>query len=189
MSGHRDVARTGQLALMDALVFFTVAMLISSILLSRAYLDRRDETDTLWCDVSYDASTLLGVVLRASIGECVTLNVSGRQVTVSPTAAIGECVAMEATALLSGDEPRVFDEVNGMILEIVKDVAGPFVVPHLWVLRSEDGSWDALMRIEDRPPAADACQAASFDLPVGHIGRCRVTLVLEPSLLLETDSI
>jgi hypothetical protein len=177
------------LALMDALIFFTVALLISSILISRAHQDQLDVADEVRSDNGFEASTLLEVVLRASIGECVSLNVAERQLTESPTTSVGDCLSMEATALISGIEPRAFDEVNGMILGIIKCAAGPAVVPHLWIMLSEDGCWDTLLRIEGSVPVAGFSNAASMDLPVGCGEGCRVTLVLEPSFLLEAGGI
>ncbi|MCJ2533043.1 MAG: hypothetical protein LN411_03880, partial [Candidatus Thermoplasmatota archaeon] len=77
MSGARGRTRAGQLALMDAIVFFSVAVLISSIMLSRTYQEYTDEVEVQEFDAAYDVSSFLEVLLRGSIGECMSLNVSG----------------------------------------------------------------------------------------------------------------
>lgn len=169
---------------MDAVVFFSVAVLISSILLSRTLHEYRDEITAPEFEAAYDASSFLEVLLRGSIGESMGLDTTAL-ITIRPTTTVGECLAMEAAALLDGELPDAFQEMNDMILDIAARIAGQLVVPHLWIMQSLNGSWVSVAGIEDRPPVSQNRHAASFDLPADGADRCRVTLVLEPALLPE----
>lgn len=169
---------------MDAIVFFTVAVLICSVLLSRTYQEFRNEVEAPGLDAAYDVSSLLEVLLRGSIGGGMSLNVSGF-ITIHPTTTIGECLAMEASALLIGERPDAFGGMNDYILVIAGRMAGQLVVPHVWILHSLNDSWVSVAEIEDRPPVSENRRAAWFDLPANGVDRCRITLVLEPALLPE----
>ena len=188
MSGARRRTRAGQLALMDAIVFFSVAILICSIMLSRTYQEYRDEVKTPEFDAAYDVSSFMEVLLRVSIGEGMSLNVTGH-ITIRPTTTVGECLAMEASALLHGESPDAFQGMNNLILIIAGRMAGQLVVPHVWILHSLNDSWIPVVEIENHPPAGENRRAAWFDLPADGADRCRVTLVLEPALLLESRDI
>lgn len=184
MYGARGRTRAGQLALMDAIVFFSVAVLISSIMLSRTYQEYRDEVKGPELDAAYDVSSFLEVLLRGSIGEAMSLNITGNM-TIRPTTTVGECLAMEASALLDGESADAFRGMNDLILVIAGRIAGQLVVPHVWILHSLNDSWIPVVEIENHPPMSENRRAAWFDLPADGADRCRVTLVLEPALLPE----
>ncbi len=173
---------------MDAIVFFSVALLISSIMLSRTYHEYRDEVEAPEFDAAYDASSFLEVLLRGSIGEGMSLNITGH-ITTRPTITVGECLAMEASALLDGESADAFRGMNDLILVIAGRMAGQLVVPHVWILHSLNDSWIPVVEIEDRPPVCENRRAAWFDLPADGPDRCRVTVVLEPALLPESRDI
>lgn len=180
MSGRQRSPTSGQLALMDALVFFAVALLISSIVVSQAHLEGQNRGSPLDAGPGFDAASVLGVLMRTSIGESIWLNTS-KPTLVHFTTAVGECLAVEAAALLSGATVVAFDEMNDAILRIAVGLVSPFVVPHVWLMRDLAGSWTRLAAIEEAAPSAGDRYAASFDLPaVGDIG-CAVALVLEPA--------
>jgi len=188
LSGARGRTRAGQLALMDAIVFFSVAVLISSIMLSRTYQEYTDEVEVQEFDAAYDVSSFLEVLLRGSIGEGMILNVSGL-ITIRPTTTVSECLAMEASALLNGKSLETFQGMNDLILIIAGRMAGQQVVPHVWILHSLNDSWIPVVEIENRSPMSENRHAASFDLPADGADRCRVTVVLEPALLPESRGI
>lgn len=188
MSGPLRKTRAGQLALMDAIVFFSVAILISSIILSQTYQEYRAEVEAQEFDAAYDVSSFLEVLLRGSIGEGLSLNVTGHMAISSATTII-ECLAMEASALFLGESLDAFQAMNGLILIIAERMAGQQVVPHVWVLRSLNDSWVPIVEIEESPPLSENRRAAFFDLPADGVERCRITLVLEPALLSETRGI
>jgi len=167
---------------MDALVFFAVAMLISSILMSRAYagsMDAVGHLDPLGVD---DATEVLPVLLRASLGEDVVIDTSDL-VIIRRTATIGECLSAEVAALRSGESLAAFEVLNAVVLSAAERLVSPLVLPHIWLMYGTDGSLVCLAAIERQQPSAENREAASFDLPAEYGSRCAVTLVLEPSAL------
>lgn len=182
MSGHRDKGTSGQLALMDAMIFFAASLLISSIVMSQAFQDRCDNVDAIGAGAALDASSILGVLLRTSIGRSVPLDCEN-PVAVQPTTTVGECMAAEAVAILSGEPAEAFADLNGLILAIAELAVSPGIVPHLWIMLVTADGLKSIVRIEERPPVACERHAASFDLPAEDDARCFVTLVLEPATL------
>jgi hypothetical protein len=167
---------------MDALVFFAISMVISSVFLSQAYLDSRGGDSEIDGDARLDPASILAVLLRTSIGANLTLDLD-KELRVRPTDSVGECLSVEALAVASGVPSETFDVLNSHVLTIAALAVGPPVAPHVWIMEWTDGGWKPLVFIEAENPSTDDRRAASFDLPCEDGLRFRVTLVLEPSTL------
>lgn len=181
MSGARVGNGGGQLALLDAIVFFSVAILISSLILSQSYAESLEGPQ--YSDSCYgcDASSVFEVLLRSSIGE--TIVVDGlRTFTIHSEATVCECLSMELSALISGEQEDAFESLNEVIIGIAEKAVGLSVIPHIHVMRLLDGSWSTVVAIERAEAVSDNRAAASFDLPDEISLQSRISLILESRL-------
>ena len=182
MSGPSDGRTSGQLALMDAMVFFAASIVISSAILSQTFREDLSATDASVQETLPDPASLLAILLRTSIGTELVLDF-GKGFVVHPDTTVGEVLSVEVPALSSGVDEIVFSGLNREILSIAELASGPNVVPHLWIMECVEGAWMALTCIEENDPSGADTRAASFDMPSEGGSRCMVTLVLEPASL------
>lgn len=185
MSPRRESSDRGQLALMDAMVFFAVMLLICSLQLSMC----REEG--VYDDMHFglagrsDPDSVLPVLLKASIGVRCFVNLES-QLEVLACTTVAECLAAEAVAVLRGAPLDSFDELNGVILGIATNISHPLLIPHIVLCHECDDDMSILLRIERRPPSSESpLIAACCDLPQNGDVRLTVSFQLEPALLLE----
>lgn len=107
MRGRRIDECHGQLATLDAIVFFSAAILVSSVLLSYDLSGTKDSG----VGPTQDPANLLDVFLRASIGKEIVLEL-GEHVTIRSDDQIGECMILEIGALSQGMPLTVFQPLN-----------------------------------------------------------------------------
>ncbi len=179
MSGRRRFGRGGQLALMDAMVFFAVAMLASSVLLSYS---RSQPLDPLGdADGAGDPAEVLRVFLRASVGAEIEL---WDGLTIAGCEPVADCLMAEACWISQGAAPSSFEELDIVLLAMLEKIVAPGLSPHLQVIDTVDGG-QTVLRIERSPAASDVRVSATQEFPgVGGSGYLAV-LVLDPSLLLQ----
>lgn len=158
MFGSHRPDRSGQLATLDAIVFFAAAMVISGVLLSYARSGTVERPDA----VPYpDPENLLEVFLRASIGQTVTLDIGG-SVVVRGNDPIGECLLMESRALTEGLPVEPFRPMNDIFLETLEESCGPGFQPRISVLTCEGAE---ILSIGARsPPLVREAFAGSSEL-------------------------
>lgn len=184
MSPRLESSDRGQLALMDAMVFFTVMLLICSLQLSMCR--ERGVCDDMHLDLAgrCDPDSVLPVLLKASIGvRCVVSLGSPLEVLAYTT--VAECIAAEAVAVLRGASFDQFDVLNEVILGIAANISHPLLVPHIVLYHECDDDMTVLLRIERRPPSSEDLIVACCGLPEGGDVRLTVSFQLEPALLLE----
>ncbi|UCE91843.1 MAG: hypothetical protein JSV90_01445 [Methanobacteriota archaeon] len=184
MSGSHDRSADGQLALMDALVFFAVAMLICSIQIARLHRELSHEEALSEVDARYDPLMLLHALLRTSIGCSLTLDTEP-EVAVRPQARVADCLATQAIGLMSGQAPSAFEDMNGVILAIASSACAPLTAPTISVSVIADGEHVLLFLLGGVAGSGGDRYAASIDLVTHETGRIVVTLVLHPALLPE----
>jgi len=184
VSPRRESSDRGQLALMDAMVFFAVMLLICSLQLSMC---REDGVyDDMHLDLAgrSDPESVLPVLLKASIGvRCVVSLESQLEVLAYTT--VSECLAAEAVAVMRGAPLDPFDVLNGVILGIAANISHPLLAPHIVLYHECDDDMTILLRIERWPPSSEDLFAACCDLPEDGDVRLTVSFQLEPALLLE----
>ena len=177
-SGRLESECTGQLALMDAMVFFAVALAVCSATLG--YLDDGAADADRSQRARADPSAVLEVFMSCSLGSPVSLDglvsveLTGRE-------KVCECILAEAWALESGADIGRFSDLNSVIMGALRSICAPGYVPHLVVYVLDEASEGPLMVIEDHPAQAPDRRAASTVLAGPDGGVLLVSLVLEPA--------
>lgn len=169
--------------MMDAMVFFAVAMLICSVQLAQLHGEITADRAQIVTDERYDPRALLDALLGTSIGQMLTIDADVALV-VRPELRVADCLAAEALGLMRGHALSAFDEMNNKILAITSLASAPLSRPTIFVDKIGDEVSRMLTLGEDRAQAANL-RAASSDLFVDGAERVVVTLVLEPALLSE----
>lgn len=129
MSGRRGADSGGQLATLDAIVFFSAAILVSSVLLSYGL----EATKGAEIRPTRDPANMLDVFLRASIGVDITLDLSER-VVVRSNEQIGECLAIELRELVGGSPVESFLPLNQQLSNVLLRLCGHSLQHRLVVL-------------------------------------------------------
>lgn len=173
---HTDCA--GQLATLDAIVFFSASILVSSTLLAYALPEGERGLD----EIDIDPASMLEVLLRASVGEEIRLEVNGMAL-IRANDEIGECLMAEVHALGEGVDIAAFDALNGALARIMNSVCGPCISPHLSVLDKEDDS--VVLALPDLASDSRNAFASSLELTDLDGSRYIVELVLLPAAPLE----
>lgn len=172
---------SAQLALMDALMFFTAAMVISAVL--SGYVGRGPAAAGPVAGSS-DAEDILRVFLRASLGTKVTIGWP-HEVILSGAESVGECLASEASALCAGCPSAAFGELNACLLSAAKNLTGPRFCPYILVFESERNSTSPCIALPEVPTADKNLLAGSALLPAIDGLEFVVVLVLYPAASLE----
>ena len=158
MYGKSRTRDTGQLAVLDAVVFFSSALVISSLLL---YYGLGQGSPVIIEKIAEDPSEILAVYLRASLGTTVLLP-GNPEVVVRETDTVGDCLLAEASSLSRGDEPIRFSLLNSILCGALDSVCGLCVNPHLLVENVSDGA--IVIALPDLPGEATDARAASMEL-------------------------
>ena len=176
MYGKRDDG--AQLALMDAMVFFTVCAMICATMVSYASLQTGGEVGPL--EDPPDIDRMLEVLLDASLGDRIVIGGAGLELTGSED--VSEAVLMVSSLVLAGSTEEVFSEVLLRIESILCAVCAPWMHEMSILFLSLDG-WAQLLDIgTDMEDATDVWCASQ------NMGSCRgvpllLTLALSPALL------
>lgn len=108
----------GQLALLDAMVFFAIALLVSSMLLSQA---RQDSGPSSTRGEEAYADSALQAFLGASIGASVSIELE-EPVEIGPWEKVSDCLLAELHSLLDGHPIKDFDPLNTALTDILESV-------------------------------------------------------------------
>lgn len=179
MSGARRIGQSGQLALMDALVFFMVAMAISSVLLYYSGLGTTWTEDDLGQGMS-DPHEILGVLLRSSIGREITVSLEVPRY-ISWDTEVGVCMLLEAEAIVDGMAPEAFEELNKTVLDILRSLCNPVYEPFFSVMAVDDLGTARIVSIPGVPITSDRMYAATMDLVQDEEKALLAQLVLCPA--------
>lgn len=121
MSGKHD--ERGQLALLDAMVFFAIALLVSSMLAGMARdapVAKSDRGEEAY------AESALRAFLEASLGRTVLLELDG-PVEIKPWEKVGDCLMAELHAIRDGRSPSDFEPLNAVLMDMLGSiVARPY---------------------------------------------------------------
>ncbi|MDH3364790.1 MAG: hypothetical protein OEM29_02125 [Thermoplasmata archaeon] len=184
MSARCSFNDRGQLALMDAMVFFAVAILISSLQLCMYRVEAVPDDVNANPASRCNPESILPVFLKASLGARCVVQLD-RPLDVPAHTTVSECLAAEATAVLRGEPVDSFDSLNSMILGIATNISHPLMTPHV-ILHLHTIVGDAvILRIERSPPGSGDILSACCDLPEDGIQRVTISFQLEPAFLPE----
>ncbi len=175
MSGSID--ESGQLALIDAIVFFLAAMLVSQVLFSLAEGDSGiQQVDGLGAD----AEGLLHAVLRSSLGVEMTVRTSGDTIRLSQRDTIADCLLLEAHAIAEGDGVDGFEALNGHVKSALHSVVGPFLEPSIRLVDVSDGTAAVLVSLPDEWSEVGTAYAATLGVSEASGGSYIIQLRLVP---------
>ncbi len=121
MSGRPHWREGGQLAALDAMVFFAAALVVSCLILSY-------DTDSSvggGGGICIDPDEALSVFLDASVGSEVALQI-GDPIVIRPVDQAGECLLVELQALSEGLQASAFDPLNEILCGILADICEPY---------------------------------------------------------------
>lgn len=186
MSGARKFRSEGQLALLDAIVFFIVATTVSAMLWCQADLRRAGSGEG-----ADEASPMTGEVLasflQASICKSVVLHLPD-EYTLRPETAMSTCLMLEAEALFGGAEPSSFAELNGVIYAALTASLGSLWEPYLCVYELSGHEPREVFAMPGTPPDQPISYSAGATIPCAG-GTLLATLVLAPSSLPELPQV
>lgn len=179
MYGKPGRSTRGQLALMDAVVFFVIAMTISCILVyyARAELARPGARPS---DDQSDPEAVLQVFLRASLGEDVVLDLNGGA-RVSAGSEIAECITVEVDALVLGANLSDFRPLNERYVATLEAICSPVMEPYLVATHLSEEGERLMFSIPGDLPSSGTRYASSAELPCKDGSLFLLTLVLVPS--------
>lgn len=185
MSGSRRRDWTGQLALLDAIVFFTIAMVIMLILSSYSgeYLVSAAHHDTTSV-AGQDPGEILRVVLSASISKTVSIPVVDEG-QLRPSVTVAECLATELELLEMGIDPGAFGELNAVLRDVVYSLLVPGLEACLLAYGTCADSSVLLLSIGELPEGSERRDSSHALLPSSDSSGFLVCLVLSPSALPE----
>ncbi len=179
MCGERGSDDRAQLALMDAMVFFAIAMVTSSIVLS--YANDLPSDSMRDVDGAVDPDEVLLVFLRASVGVDMEL---WDGLTVSARDSVADCLYAEVASLTEGVDARFFIGMNEVLMDALENISPAGTTSHLTVM-DVAGTGGTLLTIERAPAVGEVLLSASQGLPAAMGSDCLVVLVLVPALCLE----
>lgn len=168
---------------MDAIVFFVVAITISSILLYYARPGTNDTTSTN-PDGQTDPESVLRVFLQASLGEEMVLSLD-REIHISPSTEIAECLLIELEALALGCDIDCFAPMNEKLCSILETICSPVMQPYLLSMELLDEENLQMFSLPCDPPQSGTRYASSVELPGPDGSLFLLTLVLVPASLSE----
>lgn len=119
MSGRHRADRQGQLATLDAIVFFSAAILVSSVLLSYGL----ETPQSAEIRPTRDPANLLEVFLRASVGVDIILDLGERAV-IRSNEQMGECLNIELRGLSEGLPVKAFLPLNEQFSDTLQRLCG-----------------------------------------------------------------
>lgn len=181
MSGRDRGSSFGQLALMDAVVFFVIAIAISSMMF---YYAREEaiHAPSMRPEGQSDPEAVLRVFLRASLGEEIVLDLD-REIHVSANSEIAECLQIELDALTLGAAVSDFAPMNERLSEILEATCSAVMDPYLVSLQllSEGDKW--MFSLPCEPPDSSTRYASSTELAGADGSTYLLMLVLVPASL------
>lgn len=182
MYGRSREDRRGQLALMDSMVFFVAALAICGALVSYAEPSAEPRMN-LQGDT--DPAEILPVLLRASIGRPILMNLEGGHY-LDGTEDVAVCIAVELHALSSGASQNSFSLLNTIILEMMNSLCNPVLEPFLIIYCLDNGLTSSVLKLPCEEPESKNLYASSAEIPGEDGNPYRAILVLSPATLPES---
>jgi hypothetical protein len=183
MCGRFDGDSFAQLALMDAIVFFIGAVLVSTILMSYV-TPLPDESRKIGIGGDTDPAEILRILLPTSMCESVVLD-AGQIYYMDDRTTAAESLAIELQAMEAGYSMEQFDYLNGLIYDLLRSVCNPAFSSYLLVFGMDDVLDGPVLSIPCMPEATKNAYASSTEIPGSGEVVYLVELVLSPTLLPE----
>lgn len=178
MSGAAENSSDGQLALLDAVVFFVIAIAISAF--SWCQTDLRGEMSVNMTRTQAPRTTeMLSAFLKASISTSVVLELPER-IVVRADVLVSECVAFEAFRTLDGCPDMVFAPLNRILESVLRALSGTSWEYYFEVWHVSDRAVSVVFALPCVHPSVATSYSASSLLPSDRTDLL-VVLVLTPA--------
>jgi len=165
---------------MDAILFFLIAGVISSLMLASAF-EGQDlgglEREKMLSD---RAAEMLRSFLDASLGRQVALFVDGAELVVSPATRVADCISAELAGLEEGVDQVAFCDLNAALCSALNSIAGPSASAYVCVHDLEGTSPSPVLSLPAPPPGSPNIYGSSCVLGDGLATRYVVVLLLDP---------
>ena len=171
MSGK--IGDEGQLALMDAMVFFVAAIAVSGVLVSSVETSPSSEGNS---QPGVNVDEALAVILHSSLGSDIEVLVGGENVTLSRNDAIVDCLLLEAHAIAEGDDVAGFVRLNLMVMDIMTTIFMPYLEPSFRLLDTSGRIPIVLVSIPSEWPDVQLAYAAGAKISDASGGEFLVQL-------------
>lgn len=183
MCGRIDGESCAQLAVMDAIVFFIGAVLVSNILMSLVInLPNNSQGNSIGGDT--DPAEILRSFLATSLCEPVVVDI-GHTFYMDDRTTAAESLAIELLALEAGHDVNQFARLNSLIYDMLRAVCNPAFKPYLLVLDMDDDLSGPVLLIPCMPEATKNAYASSTEIPGSGTMVYLAELILCPTLLPE----
>ena len=179
MSGRSKRAHFGQLALLDAVVFFVIAIAVSSMMFYYANGEAVSRAPAA-PEGQFDPDAVFRVFLHASLGEEIILELDGGT-RISASSEIAECIQIELGALVLGADVGHFEALNERLLMILKATCSTLLTPYLLVTWFHEEGNEILLVLPGAPPHSHTRYASSVELPGMNGSAFLLTLILVPA--------
>lgn len=183
MFGRRGTDCQAQLAVMDAMIFFAVAGLVSSALLANSLggpaAHGLDQADSL----SARAADMLRAFLDASLGREVLMLSEGRELVVPASTKVSDCIVAELAALENVPDQGMFADMNDALSAVLRALSDPHVTAYACVYDMDAST--AILALPNPPPDSPNVYGSSCILGEGLGAVHSIVLLLEPSPPLE----
>lgn len=187
MSGDDSPDDQAQLAVMDAIVFFVVAMVISSLLLYHANIDEEIRPQEHGSG-SADPDAVLGAVLHASVGSEVFVPMDAPRHIPADTE-VCRCLLLEAEQIIGGTSAKIFEGLNCVLSSILERTSNPVYSSCLSLFLLGDSVPEKLFSISNGEclSSQSFSSCAGFSLAGGE--EVLIQLCLAPTLLAEVRNV
>ncbi len=187
MHGRLKRDSRAQLALLDALVFFTVILALCGSMVAYVKMCETSRIDDCGIE-SVDVSELLSVFLHASIGASVEI-ATNTAIEMTGKESMADILMVICDAKLSGTNESFFAPLPTMILEALVRACPSNIEPHLVVLDLTVNPTSEILVLENGP-CCEADTSAASQKMLGHDGiLLLLVLVLEPALGLHDSGV
>jgi hypothetical protein len=183
--GERARKDSGQLALLDATVFFAAAILLSSIVISFSF---GPSGETGAGGTRIDANEILVALLHASVAERFEI-VLDEPLMVTGSETFALCLSLEASMVMAGGSTEPFQAMNDVIRDALLMLSPAGFLPCLAVTEKDRGLQDPLFAIPEMLPRGAEVHSGSAWIPSSTGEELLVVLMLVPALSAELASV
>ena len=183
MSGRPPRDERAQLALLDAMVFFAISMVICGVMVSYAVPGGSIDDGSFG---SARADNLLAVYLGASLGDGVALGVAGFEFTGDER--LGEVLFLLSALVLDGVPLEGFEPLLSHCSSVLSALSEPWS-PFLRVISDDGEGGVTIISMGCEPGDGHDSESASQNLGEYDGSSLTATLFLSPALLVESDAV
>jgi hypothetical protein len=183
LCGRRWTDCHAQLAVMDAMIFFAVAGLVSSALLASSLggpaAPGLEQADSLRAR----AADMLRAFLDASLGREAVVLSGGSEVVVPASTKVSDCIVAELAALENAADKGAFADMNDALSAVLHALSGPHVTAYACVYDMDAPT--AVLALPSPPPDSPNVYGSSCVLGEELGAVHSIVLLLDPSPPLE----